>query len=128
MASELSLVALYGLLIVVTITVQVILATPQLGLPYLASPRDEGRHPAGVAARLERATNNCLIGFALFAAAILILNAKAELTATTLLLAQVVFWTRVAYVVIYAAGIPWIRTLIWTVSILATAWLLVLAL
>ena len=41
--TELSYVALYGLLIVATILAQATLATPQLGLPYLATSRDDGR-------------------------------------------------------------------------------------
>ncbi len=30
--------------------------------------------------------------------------------------AQVWFWARVVYVPIYAAGIPYLRTLVWTIS------------
>ena len=126
--TELSYVALYGLLIVATILAQATLATPQLGLPYLATARDDGRVLQGIAGRLLRATINCLIGFALFAAAVLILNAQGRLSPSTLMLAQVVVWTRLAYVVVYGAGIPWVRTVVWLIPTAATAWLLVLAL
>jgi uncharacterized MAPEG superfamily protein len=32
--------------------------------------------------------------------------------------AQIFLWARVAYAVIYLAGIPWLRTLTWTVSVI----------
>jgi uncharacterized MAPEG superfamily protein len=128
MSSELTIVALFGLLIVVTIFVHVTLALPQVGLPYLLSPRDERKPLTGVAARLERAVINCTIGFALFSAAVLVLGAQSALGGQALLAAQIVLWARVIYVIVYGAGWPWIRTLAWAVSILATAWLFLMAL
>jgi uncharacterized MAPEG superfamily protein len=38
--------------------------------------------------------------------------------ATTLLGAQLFFWARLAYAAIYVAGIPWLRTAVWTVSVI----------
>ncbi|MNT66857.1 MAPEG family protein [compost metagenome] len=38
---------------------------------------------------------------------------------TTALAAQVYFWARVVYLPLYAAGIPYVRSLVWLVSILA---------
>ena len=64
---------------------------------------------------------------ALFAPAILILSAKDAFTATTLLLAQIFLVARVIYVIVYIAGIPWIRTLAFVVSLLATLILYFLA-
>jgi len=43
----------------------------------------------------------------------------------TILGAQLYFWARVAYVPAYAAGIPYLRTLIWAVSIVGLVLLLV---
>ena len=37
--------------------------------------------------------------------------------ATTALGATVFFWARVAYAVVYIAGIPWVRTAVWGVSL-----------
>jgi len=128
MSSELSILALYGLLMVVIVLVHVLLALPQLGLPYLASPRDEGRRLTGVAGRGLRSVNNAAIAMALFAPAILILQARGGFTATTLLAAQIFLIARVAHWLIYLAGIPWLRTLVWLVGFLATAWLYLLAL
>ena len=36
--------------------------------------------------------------------------------ATTLLGAQIFFWARLAYAVVYVAGIPWLRTGVWLAS------------
>ena len=60
---------------------------------------------------------------ALFAPAVLILQAKGLATPGTLLTAQVFLIARIAYVPAYAAGLPWVRSLIWVVGFLATAWL-----
>ena len=66
---------------------------------------------------------NCIVALALFAPAVLILAEKGIGTGGTLLAAQVFLIARVIYVVVYAAGLPWARTLIWMVGFLATAWL-----
>ena len=128
MSNELSILALNGLLVVATILVQVLLATPQLGLPYLASARDEGRQPTGLAARALRAVENSVVALALFAPAVLLLAAKeGGFTATTLLAAQVYLVARVIYVPVYLFGVPYLRTLVWLAGFAATAWLYLLA-
>ena len=40
---------------------------------------------------------------------------------TTLLGAQIFFWARVAYALVYIGGLPWIRTGVWAVSIVGLA-------
>jgi hypothetical protein len=39
----------------------------------------------------------------------------------TLLGAQIFFWARLAYAVAYIAGIPWLRTGVWFVSLIGLA-------
>lgn len=128
MGSELSILLLYGLVIVLVILAQVTLAVPQLGLGYLSTARDEGRELTGVAARLERATTNCVIGMVLFAPVVLVLIATGASTAGTLLAAQVFLIARVIYVLLYAAGVPWLRTVTWVVALLATVYMYLVAL
>ena len=128
MSSELSILGLYGILIMVVILVEVVLALGQYGMPYLASPRDENRPQEGLAGRATRTVLNCAIGMALFAPAILILAAKDAFTGTTLLLAQVFLLARVVYVIVYIVGIPWVRTLSFVVALLCTLVLYFLAL
>jgi uncharacterized MAPEG superfamily protein len=48
---------------------------------------------------------------------VLIAQVAGKTNATTLLGAELFFWGRVAHWLIYLAGIPWLRTLAWVVSI-----------
>lgn len=90
----------------------------QRGLGWAAGPRDgEAKALSGVAARLARASSNFLETFAFFAAVVLVGFALQRHDATTALGAQLYFWARVAFVFAYAAGIPYLRTLIWAASI-----------
>ena len=125
MSSELGILGLYGLFIILVIIVQVLAAMGQVGLGMLAKPRDDMPKLEGVAGRMERALINCVVSMALFAPAVLILVVKDAATASTLLAAQVFLIARIIYVPVYAAGTPWLRTLIWTVGILATLYLYV---
>ncbi len=128
MSSELSILGLYGILIIVVILIETTLALGQYGAAYLATARDEQKPQAGLAGRATRTVMNCVIGMALFAPVILILSAKDAFTATTLLLAQTFLIARVVYVIVYIAGIAWVRTLAFVVSLLATLILYFLAL
>ena len=90
------------------------LATLQRGLQWNAGNRDGEVKPlTGVAARAERASRNFLETFVFFAAAVLAVALTHRNTAHTALGAQIYFWARVAYWPVYAAGIPYLRTLIW---------------
>jgi uncharacterized MAPEG superfamily protein len=128
MSSELSILALFGLLTMVQILVHVLAATPPLGLPYLAGPRDEARNLPGIPGRCKRAADNTVIALALFAPAILILQAKGGFTANTLLAAQTFLIMRLIYAVVYPLGTPWLRTIVWLIAFLATAMLYLAAL
>lgn len=128
MSSELTILGLYGLLIILLILIETFAAVLNLGLPYMSSPRDERRDKSGLAGRAERGVINCTIGMALFAPAILALAVKDAFTATTLMLAQIYLAARVVYVVVYLAGIPLIRTLSFVVALTVNVLLYYLAL
>ena len=84
---------------------------------WALGPRDEMGPPFGrIGARLERALKNFLETFVLFAAVVLMAQAMGKHTPMSELGAKLFFWARLAYVPAYAAGIPFLRTLIWTVS------------
>ena len=128
MGSELNIVALYGLFIIVVIVAQVLAAMSQVGLGALASPRDDAGPLTGVAGRLDRALRNCVVAMVLFAPAVLIVELKGVAGGGSLLAAQVFLIARVLYVPIYAAGIPWVRTLVWAAGLGATVALYIFAL
>jgi len=98
----------------------------QRGLDWAASARDEVKPPlSGIGGRLDRARANFLETFPLYAAVVLAAQLLQHHDAMTVLGAQLYFWARLAYVPVYAAGIPYLRTLIWAVSIVGIALVLV---
>jgi len=92
-------------------------ASLQRGYRWSASSRDEPVAPLhGVAGRLDRALRNYLETFPLFAALVLAAHAAGRHNALTEWGAQLYFWGRVAYLPLYAAGIPLVRSLVWNVA------------
>ena len=88
------------------------------GMPWGVGPRDQPAPPLGmIGGRIERAFRNYLETFVFFAAAVLMANALGRHTATSAIGAQVFFWARVAYVPVYAFGIPYLRTVVWIAAL-----------
>jgi uncharacterized MAPEG superfamily protein len=85
-------------------------------LPWLLGPRDEPKPVGVVAARLDRALANFLQTFPLFAAALLACDFAGKFGTLTYWGAILYVVGRLLFVPIYAAGLPVIRTLVWTVS------------
>jgi uncharacterized MAPEG superfamily protein len=123
MSSELTILAVYSLFTILLILVQVLAAQNQVGIEMLVHPREDMPRLTGLAGRLDRAQMNSIVALALFAPAVLTLQAKAAFTPATLVAAQVFLVARILYAIFYASGTPWVRTLSWVVAFLATAWL-----
>ena len=118
MTTELTMLALSIALGLVQITIAAQASTRQRGADWNVGPRDETLPPlAGTAGRLDRAMRNFLETFPLFAAAVLAVVAAGAADGRTAIGAQMYFWARVAYLPAYAAGVPYVRTLAWAVSI-----------
>jgi uncharacterized MAPEG superfamily protein len=128
MGIELQMLAWSVILGLVQILAAAVAGMGQRGSAWAASSRDA---PAatltGVAGRLDRARANFLETFAFFAALVLTVVALGRQDATSALGAQLYFWGRLVYVPVYAAGIPYLRTLVWAVSIAGIVMLLVAA-
>jgi uncharacterized MAPEG superfamily protein len=103
--------------------IQIVLAAAasaggERSMSWLMGPRDDARPITGtVASRLARALANCLETFPLFAAAV----AAVVLAGKT---SDMSYWGsilylagRALYVPVYAFGVPVVRTLVWTASI-----------
>src|SRR5690606_33380844 len=107
MAVELQMLVFSVILGLVHIALAAVLTVGQYGPKWSAGNRDEAMPPLrGAAARCDRALKNFLETFALFAAAVLaarLAGADADLVA---LGAQLYFWGRLAYLPVYALGIP----------------------
>jgi uncharacterized MAPEG superfamily protein len=118
MTSELSVLAWSVVLGLVHIGVAAAAVTHQRGLAWNVSARDGTAAPlAGVAARLARAQANFFETFPLFAALVLGVVVAGKADAQTLLGAQVYLWARVAYLPLYAFGIPYVRTIAFGVAV-----------
>jgi len=92
-------------------------ATMQVGLPTLAGNRENLPEMRGWVGRAQRAHRNMIENLVLFAALVLVAVVAGRTSATTLLGAQIFFWSRVVYAAVYYAGIPWLRTGVWGVSV-----------
>jgi uncharacterized MAPEG superfamily protein len=115
----------YLLCAVILTFVQVLIAATganqQVGLTTLAGNREALPPPTGWAGRAKRAHLNMLENLVLFAALVLIAAVANKANATTAIGAAIFFWARLAYAVIYVAGIPWLRTGAWFVSVIGMA-------
>jgi uncharacterized MAPEG superfamily protein len=101
----------------VQVLVAVTGAFTQVGLMKLVGNREDMPKLMGWAGRAERAHLNMMINLVLFASLELAAAILGKGNATTMLGAQLFFWCRLAYAVIYLAGLPWLRTLSWAGSI-----------
>ena len=125
MTIELSLLAWSAVLGLVQIALVATCSVTRRGLAWATSARDGTAPALGiVASRLDRARGNFLETFPFFVALVLANHVLQQHDSLTVLGAQLYFWARVAYVPAYAAGIPYLRTLIWSVSIVGLVLLL----
>ena len=125
MTLELKFLALSIVLGLVQIVLASHAASLQRGYVWTAGSRDEAV-PAltGVAGRLERALRNFGETFPLFAAAVLIAHVANTHGWMTEWGVQLYFGARVVYLVLYAAGVFLLRSLVWNVATLGIAMLL----
>ena len=101
-------------------------ARGQQNLAWAAGARDEAMPPlTGVAGRLERAFRNFMETFPFFAAALLAAIVAQKTGLLTFWGSALYVIARALYVPIYAAGIRLVRTLVWFVSIIGLAMVVV---
>ena len=118
MKPELNLLVWAAVLTVVQVLVAVMGAFNQVGLMKLVGNREDMPKLTGWAGRAERAHLNMMQNLVLFAALVLVAVATGKTNEMTVLGAQLFLWGRVAYAIIYLAGLPWLRTLSWFVSVI----------
>ena len=118
---ELSLLVWATLLTLVQAVVAVQGAMMQVGLSTLAGNREGMPEIKGWAGRAARAHRNMLENLVLFAALVLAAAVAGKTNNMTLLGAQIFLYARIAYALVYVAGIPWLRTGVWTVSVVGLA-------
>jgi uncharacterized MAPEG superfamily protein len=87
----------------------------------MANPSPRAKPQSPWAQRLYFAHTNSVDNLVTFAPLVLILDSIGRSTETTALACAVYFWSRLGYTIVYAAGVPVARTLIWIVGFLAQA-------
>ncbi len=116
--------ALFGAMILglVHVTAASFTFKAQVGNSYAVGARDEGIHPTGMAARLDRAQRNFLETFAIFAAAVLMLGVLDRTGGWLSEVGAVIYLVgRIVFLPLYAAGTPWLRTFAWNAATLGLA-------
>ncbi|MEN5364083.1 MAPEG family protein [Brevundimonas intermedia] len=118
MTTELTYLALTLILALVQIFLPAGARTVEFGSKWNAGPRDET--PAAkkpLTGRLERAQANLFETLPLFIGAVLIAHVIGAAGPLTLWGTALYFWARVVYVPLYAFGVPYVRSLVWVVSL-----------
>ncbi|UZF90270.1 MAPEG family protein [Bosea sp. NBC_00550] len=113
---------------VLLLLVQVVLqagTSADLGPTYLFSPRDERREPQSIVAqRLKRALDNLLETYPAFVALALALTVTGKAGGIAATGAWLYLAARFVYVILYATGIPVVRTVVWLASVAGLAMML----
>jgi len=92
--------------------------TRETGLKYNASARDEPAPPPGkITARLQRAEKNLLETLPVFVGAALLVHVAGLETPGLVFAAQLYLAARILYIPLYALGVPYLRSLVWAVSL-----------
>lgn len=92
--------------------------TSELGIKWNAGARDGEAPPPGLlAGRLIRAQANLFETLPLFAAAVIIAHVTGQDGWLTFIGAHLYFFARLLYVPLYAFGVPYVRSMVWGVSL-----------
>ena len=117
MSFELAMIAAGCVLCLVQISISSHAASLQRGYRWTASSRDAEVPPlTGVAGRLERALRNFLETFPVFVAAVFLVHVLGRESALSEWGAGLYFLARLIFLLLYAAGVPLLRSLVWNVA------------
>ena len=126
MSLELQLLAWSVVLLLVYIAVQAVLVTSQRGAVWNAGPRDEDVPPlAKYPGRAQRALDNFKETYPAFIALALALSVAGKTGGNGTLGAELWFAARIAYLPLYLLGVPWLRSIVYGVSLAGLVLMLV---
>jgi uncharacterized MAPEG superfamily protein len=115
---------LYLTLVALLVAVQWLIYTSDLilthGIAKAVGNRDQPLPLKPWAERAKRAHLNSVEGLVVFATVVLVAQALGRHTGATAMAAMIYFWARLIYILVYTAGITWVRTLVWTVGWICT--------
>ena len=117
MTIDLQMLVLASLLSIVLAVPPLIALIYQRGLLYALGNRAESPLPPAWGDRARRAQTNLLANLPAFAALVLVATVAGVTNEATAWGAEQFFWARVAHAVVYIAGVPYIRTVAFVVSL-----------
>ena len=117
MSTDLTMLTFSALLTLVLALPRTTSLIMEKGLASAAGNRDEPFQLADWAERAGRAHRNMLENLPVFAALVLVAHVAGATNDSTALGATLFFWGRVAHAVVYIAGVPWVRTAAFGVSL-----------
>lgn len=130
MTAELTVLGLAVILAVVQLVLFAVPANREIGTRWTMGPRDTPM-PDSVTPRtlrLKRAYDNHIEGLVLFTAAVLVVVLSDRASQATAVAAWVYLGARIVYVPLYSVGVPLWRSVVWSVGLLATVAIVLLAL
>lgn len=118
-STELTMLVWSSLLGIVHLLLLAQFSRQQYGLKWVGSARDEPRPPmSGVGGRIERAYRNFLETFPYFVAAVIVVVLTGQSDRVSQWAAIAYFLGRLAYLPLYAAGVPVVRGLVWNIPLI----------
>lgn len=121
---ELSMLVYSTALLLVLVVIQATSGVRAQGLMVMAGARDNLPPAKTFQARMLRVVDNHRENLTIFAPLVLVSALQfghGSGNASVALGAQLFFWSRLAHAVVYMAGLPLIRPLFWTISLIGTA-------
>ena len=119
MALEYSYLTASVIVFMVMLVVQAFAGLGQHGLVPLAGSRDALEPDGTFAARAKRANQNMLEALMLFVPLVIVAVETGRANETTQMAAGLFLGARMFYAPLYWFGVPWLRTLIWAVGLIA---------
>ncbi len=124
MTTELTMLAYATGLLVALVIFQAVAGVRSLGVIPLAGHRDNLPAPTGFHARMLRVVDNHREGITMFAPLVLIAAFANIHNGSTVLGAELFFWSRLVHAILYVIGVPMIRPLAWAVGVAGTVMVL----
>jgi len=124
MSPDLTYLVWAAALTMVQLLIVIVGASFTIPLPVLAGNRETPVEGKGWLGRAQRAHRNILETLVLFAILVLVAHVTGKANAATAMGAAIYFWARVAHAAIYVAGITWIRSLAFGISMVGLVMIL----
>ena len=117
MSFEMTMLVWSVILTLIQMFIAALGAALALGLPAAIGNRERLPPLAGWAGRAQRAHRNMLESLVLFAVLVTVTEINNRNNWLTGLGAELFVGGRVAYAIVYIAGVTWVRTAVWAVSV-----------